>query len=96
MMEDKKLIERFKKEECSSCAAEPICTCPYESCTRFDKYKNMKGARTNNPNGRPRIDESEKRKLVSFRLKPETIEWLRRKAEELGISQAELIDRMAK
>lgn len=94
-MEEENLIEQFKKEVCSSCGAGPICTCPYESCTSFNKYKKTKGTRTNNPNGRPKIDEREKRKLVSFRLKPETIEWLRRKAEEQGISQAAVIDGMA-
>ena len=54
----------------------------------------MKG-KTNNPNGRPRLGEGEKRRNVTFRLKPQTIEWLKRKAEEQGISQAAVIDKMA-
>lgn len=54
----------------------------------------MKG-QTNNPNGRPPIDKGEKRKMVSLRLKPRTVEWLKRKADELGISQSAVIDGLA-
>lgn len=54
----------------------------------------MKG-QTNNPNGRPQIDEAEKRKMISLRLKPRTVEWLKRTAEEQGISQSAVIDSMA-
>ena len=54
----------------------------------------MKG-KTNNPQGRPRMGDGEKRKTVCLRLKPSTVEWLKRKSEELGISQAAVIDRMA-
>lgn len=54
----------------------------------------MKG-KTNNPNGRPPMDEEEKRKMISLRLKPSTVEWLKRKSEELGISQSAVIDGMA-
>lgn len=55
----------------------------------------MKKGQTNNPNGRPPKDEGEKRKMISLRLKPPTVEWLKRTAEELGISQSAVIDRMA-
>lgn len=41
------------------------------------------------------MGDGEKRKAVSLRLKPQTIEWLKRKAEEQGISQAAVIDKMA-
>lgn len=54
----------------------------------------MKG-KTNNPNGRPPLKEEERRIRVSFRLKPKTIEWLRREAEEKGVSQTALIDGLA-
>ena len=55
----------------------------------------MKKGQTNNPKGRPPKDEGEKRKMISLRLKPSTVEWLKRKSEELGISQAAVIDRLA-
>ncbi|MCR5037872.1 MAG: hypothetical protein K6A94_00845 [Bacteroidales bacterium] len=51
--------------------------------------------KTNNPKGRPRMGDGEKRKTVCLRLKPSTVEWLKRKSEELGISQAAVIDSMA-
>ncbi len=54
----------------------------------------MKG-KTNNPNGRPPMAEDEKRKMVSLRLKPKTVEWLRRQAHEKGVSQSEVIDGLA-
>ena len=54
----------------------------------------MKKGQTNNPHGRPPIDEEEKRKMVSLRLKPRTVEWLKAKAKEKGISQAAVIDEM--
>lgn len=54
----------------------------------------MKG-KTNNPNGRPPLEKEEKRKLISFRLKPKTIEWLKARAKEKGVSQSAIIDEMA-
>lgn len=75
---------------CNECAAEPVCYQDPDSCDKVTRK-----SRTNNPNGRPRMDESEKRKTVCLRLKPSTVEWLKRKSEELGISQAAVIDRLA-
>jgi len=96
MMGRKKLIDRFKDDVCTLCPGEPLCYIDEKCCGKFEEYKGKLGIKTNNPKGRPRMGDEEKRKAVSLRLKPETIEWLRRKAEEQGISQAELIDRMAK
>lgn len=50
----------------------------------------MKG-HTNNPNGRP-IKGDEKRKGVTFRLQPSTIEKIRKAAEENNCSQSDLIE----
>ena len=41
------------------------------------------------------MEESEKRKTVCLRLKPSTVEWLKRTAEEQGISQSAVIDGLA-
>lgn len=41
------------------------------------------------------MDKDEKRKMISLRLKPKTIEWLKAKAKEKGISQSAVIDGMA-
>ena len=50
----------------------------------------MKG-HTNNPNGRP-FKGDEKRKSVSFRLQPATIECVRRAAEEKHCSLSDIIE----
>lgn len=55
----------------------------------------MKKGQTNNPNGRPPLEKDEKRKMISLRLKPKTIEWLRAQAKEKGISQSAVIDELA-
>ena len=75
---------------CERCPAEPICHLTPENCGKVKR----KGS-TNNPNGRPRMEESEKRKTVCLRLKPSTVEWLKRTAEEQGISQSAVIDGLA-
>lgn len=53
----------------------------------------MKG-RTNNPNGRPTVDEESKRKMVSFRLPPKTIAKIKDVADVHGMSQSDVIIRL--
>lgn len=50
----------------------------------------MKG-HTNNPNGRPTKGD-EKRKAVTLRLQPSTIERIRKAAEENHCSQSDIIE----
>lgn len=50
----------------------------------------MKG-HTNNPNGRP-TKGNERRKAVTLRLQPSTIERIRKAAEENQCSQSDIIE----
>lgn len=52
----------------------------------------MKKGQTNNPNGRPPLEKTEKRRMVSLRLKPKTIDKLKQAANNLGCSQSDLIE----
>lgn len=54
----------------------------------------MKKGQTNNPHGRPPLGQLEKRKMVSLRLKPKTIDKLKQAAKDLGCSQSDVIDNL--
>lgn len=46
---------------------------------------------SNNPNGRPPLPESEKAKAITFRLHPRVIATLKAKADQAGVSDAQLV-----
>lgn len=53
----------------------------------------MTKGHTNNPNGRP-TKGNEKRKAVTFRLQPKTIDRIRTISTDYGCSMADLIEDM--
>lgn len=51
----------------------------------------MPKGHTNNPNGRP-LKGSQKRKAITLHLQPETIDFIKEWAANLGCSQSDLIE----